>query len=163
MTDQRNDLTALILAKAQEHDATFKAEQRLREAVFRSVSVARRKEVMGDPVRYIQVMHIDHDLDVNEEYLDVTDSPTVEANVYEVEIWYQYEDNDTLANSSQAGFDALMFGANGIVPMLVSVNWLSSDEPGAIGSPDIEVIDIVQVDDKGRVYAHYALFTVTVT
>lgn len=164
MTDQRNDLTALILAKAQEHDATFKAEQRLREAVFRSTTVARRKAVMGDPVRYIQVMHIGHDAGTETDaYLDPSDNPTVTANDYEVEVWYEYADDDTLADSSQAGFDSLMFGSNGIVPMLESYNWLSSDEPGVVSPPVVDVLDVVQVDDDGRKFAHYCLLTVTVT
>lgn len=88
---------------------------------------------------------------------------------YEVWLWYEYNDADTLAASSQATFDDLTYGPDGVIPALeegcVESGGVSAQVPfNTLDAGFSEEVRIAEVTNSPtRILAHLLTFTVQLT
>lgn len=162
MADKRSNLAAWMLTELQEVDSSYAVETRYRADAIYARNPKDRKRICGDPVRYCEVLHtgIGYPED-DPQMMFGTGTPWQRTDTFQVQLWHEYKDNDTYANSSQSTWDGLMDGADSLIKQLAEINYITS--AGEIGIPQGVVIDLIQVDGIGKVLCHYAIFTIGVT
>lgn len=162
MADKRSNLAAWVLTELQEVDASYSVETRYRHDSIYARNPKDRKRICGDPVRYCEILHagISYPED-NAAMMYGTGKPWQRTDTFQIQLWHEYKDNDTYANSSQATWDGLMDGANSLIQQLAEQDYI--DSAGIIGLPQSVAVDLIQVDGLGKVLCHYCIFTIDVS
>jgi len=137
-------------------------------ARYRDVGTGRDEQdrIMGDPVYYLETYYAP---DQTSRTVGTQQSAALEvAHAFQVSVWYEYEDADTYPDSSQAEYEELIEGTDGLLPTL-----RGKPEPQTPGHPDVpdwpgeleleqpqQVTEpIVDLDNRGRL-AHLCRFQI---
>jgi hypothetical protein len=154
MIERRDNLIARI--KGVIDDPDFNYADRLRRETFDSSTRHQRLRIMGDPVKYCEVLHAGTG-DIEQE--DSLGMNVLDSDIFRVNLWMEYRDHDDYQSSSQYDFDRIVYGDDGIIRTLDS-------EPGAVypgfiwSIANVESL-VVSLDEEGKELAHFLTFTIT--
>lgn len=135
----------------------FKYETRLRRETFDSSTRQQRIRIMGDPTKYVEVLHVSPG---GFEQEDTLGTNVLDASLFRVNLWLAYKDDDDYNLSSQADFDDICFADDGIIPTL-------QDEPSGpypgfvVNLQNIESL-VVSLDESGKELAHFLTFQIVI-
>jgi len=140
-------------------------------ARYRDVGTGRsaQDKIMGDPAYYLESYFAPEQSSRTVETIQGAASEVV--HTFQVSLWYEYEDADTYAASSQSTYETLVEGTEGLLTVL-----RGDPEPEAPGHPDVsgwpdgtelgqpqQVAEpIVDLDNRGRL-AHLLRFQIALT
>lgn len=168
MMQKRQALAELVKTTLDAHGfATFIVDQRVRRALLDATGEVDRKAIMGATIAYARVAHVG---DVAREgdaspWADVNQV----AHQFAVFVWYEFEDAQNYADSSQAEWDALMEGpSTGEDPpgLLVALRETGAFESGDhvvyLGRPEAVMAPDEPFHMGERIFAHYVQFFVTI-
>lgn len=139
------------------NDPDFNYADRLRRETFDSSTRHQRLKIMGDPVKYCEILHAGTG-DI--EQGDSLGMNVLDSDVFRVNLWMEYRDHAEYESSSQYDFDRIAYGDNGIIRTLDSVP--EDVYPGFIWSiANVESL-VVSLDEEGKELAHFLTFTITI-
>jgi len=140
-------------------------------ARYRDVGTGRSEQdkIMGDPVYYLETYFAPEQASRTVDTLQGAASEV--AHAFQVSLWFEYEDADTYAASSQSDYEELVEGTQGLLTVL-----RGNPEPEAPGHPDVDdwpggtelgqpqqvAEPIVGLDNQGRL-AHLLRFQIALT
>lgn len=156
---ERQLLADLVENTLQAIDSDYRVEQRLRRETFDASSRQKRIDIMGTRSTYAEVL-----LDVPSYGRNTSSNKRRNrTHTFRVNVWYGYEDAFDLASSSQAVFDRIVDGDDGLLITLaetgkqtVNGEFFYIDEP--VGAQ----ISEVALDNSGKELAHYLTFNIDI-
>ena len=164
MAERRQALAGLIqqtLAAIDEGYTPERVEVYLREAILSGRYPGDQKRIMGDPVRYCVVFDAGFRASESDADATIREVPLRTHDAFFVQLWHGYHDGGHYEAASQAVFDRLRSGEGSLLETLRVTPWLSDiDEP--LGVPLAGSVDLVALDGKGQLRAHYLAFTIEV-
>ena len=139
----------------------FKFANRLRIETFKSDNRAERIRIMGDPTAYCEVLFVGNSVEQD----DTGTRTVLDNDLFRVNLWLAFKDNDDYALSSQAEFDTIMLDdESGIITGLGEAGTInpSGYSPGvALDLAGIEST-VVSLDESGQELAHFLTFTILI-
>lgn len=160
MKAKRAALKSLVLTALQVHEASFKADERLRDVVLYGKSGALRNKVMGNPVRYAAIIHRKRNPPAQEEEYDAQGKPKGWVDEFNIQVWYAFKDHASQEHSSTEKFDDIMFAdSTGLIDVLVDNVWVSNAYD--LSNPFSIETDIIPLDSTGKNLSHWASLNVT--
>ena len=140
-------------------------------ARYRDVGTGRSEQdkIMGDPVYYLETYFAPEQASRTVDTLQGAASEV--AHAFQVSLWLEYKDADTYDASSQAEYESLVEGPEGLLVTLRGSP--DPQEPGhpdvpdwpdtaELGQPEQVAEPIVDLDNRGRL-AHLLRFQITLT
>jgi hypothetical protein len=161
MQARREALASRLKTTADAHGGAFHVSQRLRLATTGRTTSKERKDTMGDPVRYIEVLE---DVTTPTEVRDGYDA----GHAFSITVFVEYDDAERFAQSSEPDFNALMHNEGtpiGILPDLTTTDRLRDSSGAPLGRLSVTsdaTPDIIGLDPTAGLYAHIHQFTVTI-
>lgn len=146
MADVRDKLVALhslVETTLQAHDTNFKVYDRPRQLFLDAKSRAKRVSIMGDPIRYAEVL-LDSVQPDETPMTTLADGRAIQAlttqagrtiDRFTIEVLYEYEDGASLSASSYAEFLDAVVSKDGSTKSLIG----KLRETSTIGGPTLQV------------------------
>jgi hypothetical protein len=167
ITTKLSALHSLVQTTLQAQDANFKVYDRPRQLELDMKSRAQRTRIMGDPIRYCEVLHDSVQADATPTTLLASGKQIRTIQRFTIEMIVEYSDGANLAASSYKTFLDFLHSESASTPGLVykirTTNTLTSGgEVVSLGNPDNVVTELIPVDNQNKEFVHYALITVDV-
>lgn len=156
---ERQLLADLVETTLTNIDSAYRVEQRLRRETFDASSRQKRIEIMGKRSTYAEVL-----IDVPSYGRNTSSNKRRNRTTsFRVNVWYGYSDAPDLESSSQAVFDRIVNGDDGLLFTLSETGSQSVDsEFFYIDDPVGTQISEVAMDNEGKELAHYLTFNIDV-
>lgn len=156
---ERQLLADIVKSTLQNIDPDYRVEQRLRRETFDATSRQKRVEIMGRNTTYAEVLLDSVDFGQN----SGANSRRLKTYTFRVNVWYGYNDALTLEGSSQAVFDRIVAGDDGLLVTLKTTGSTTvGDEFFYIDQPTNPQPSEVALSNDGKELAHYLTFTIDV-
>lgn len=161
ISEKRSTLAPFIEGVLHAIDAQYVVDERIRAAVIQGRYRRDRLDVMGDPTRYCMLMPVALEYSRDPAEISQRRGPQARADAFSVQLWHAFEDAPTFEDSSQAAFEQIIDGEDGLLRTLARTPYLEG--AGELGAPVGAKMDLVALGGGGEDLAHYLTFTITVT
>lgn len=170
VNDKWSALASLIETTLQVHDASWVVYTRRRAeyTLGRARNRNDRTRIMGDPVRYCEVIFQEPVFD--EAMMLASGEQYFSAHRFSVDVYYEYADADAQADSSYddwlTAMESVTSGSEGLMTKLRLTHSLTvGSNEVHLGNPSDDAIlnAIIPLSGDGKERAHYTTFTIDVT
>lgn len=154
VNDKLTALGAIISDQLELHDGNWVTRTRPRADVvlFRATTRADRVRIMGDPVRYCEVLY-ERPVEPEEEYVLASGEQHKTTHRFSVDVYFEYEDADTQAASSYAEWITAMEdrtnGKEGLLHYLRLTHKLLSQGDDPVVEPRVTETGVARVTEGG--------------
>lgn len=157
MKDKRTAYADLLRSTLQSFDAAYKVEERFRD-LSQAGSAKARAEMMGDPVRYAEVLHRPAEAGGSDNRANST--RVRKDHRFRIMVYYEFDDKDSYSNSSQSTWDDIVAGDSGLIKTIEKQSTITGTS-GKYSLMPLSDLDggIIPIDQQAKLLTHMITFT----